>query len=72
MRPTIPTHRVGTDRARLIQQDREVSEEFMRLGVPHYSIRFAHVMGVRSDYIAWERRLEQSTREEQAVAYTLD
>jgi hypothetical protein len=29
-------------------------------------------MGVRSDFVAWERRQGQSTREEQAVVYTLD
>ena len=59
-------------RTELIQRDRELSEELMRLDIPHYSIRYAHVMGVRSDYVKWERRLEQSTREEQAVVYTLD
>jgi radical SAM superfamily enzyme YgiQ (UPF0313 family) len=59
-------------RAELIKQDRELSEKLLGLGIPHYSIRFAHVMGVRSDYVTWERRLDASTREEQAVAYTLD
>ncbi len=59
-------------RASLIQRDRELSEQLMKLDIPHYSIRYAHVMGVRSDYVKWERRLERSTREEQAVAYTLD
>ncbi len=59
-------------RAELIAYDRELSEKLMRLDIPHYSIRYAHVMGVRSDFVKWERRLEQSTREEQAVVYTLD
>ena len=59
-------------RAELVRMDREMSEEFLRLGVPHYSIRYSHVMGVRSDFVAWERRQETSTREEQAVVYTLD
>ena len=59
-------------RAELIRKDRDLSEELLRLGVPHYSLRYAHVMGVRSDFVAWERRQQQSTREEQAVAYTLD
>ena len=59
-------------RAELIQRDRELSEELIKLEVPHYSIRYAHVMGVRSDYVAWERRQQKSTREEQAVVYTLD
>lgn len=59
-------------RADLVKYDRELSEELMRLDIPHYSIRYAHVMGVRSDFVKWERRLEASTREEQAVVYTLD
>jgi len=59
-------------RAELIRYDRELSEKLLRLGIPHYSIRYSHVMGVRSDYVAWERRLQKSTREEQAVVYTLD
>ena len=56
----------------LIQRDRDLSEELLKLNIPHCSIRYAHVMGVRSDYAAWERRPQQSTREEQAVVYTLD
>jgi len=59
-------------RADLVRRDRELSEELLRLNVPHYSIRYAHVMGVRSDFVAWERRLERQSREEQAVVYTLD
>ena len=51
---------------------RELSDKLLKLDIPHYSIRYAHVMGVRSDYVKWERRLDQSTREEQAVVYTLD
>ncbi len=59
-------------RTELIKQDRELSEELLRLDIPHYSIRYAHVMGVRSDFVKWERRLERNSREEQAVVYTLD
>jgi radical SAM superfamily enzyme YgiQ (UPF0313 family) len=59
-------------RAELIRHDRELSEKLLRLDVPHYSIRYSHVMGVRSDFVNWERRQSRSTREEQAVAYTLD
>jgi len=59
-------------RAALVRRDRELSEELLSRGVAHYSLRYAHVMGVRSDYVAWERRQESSTREEQAVVYTLD
>jgi hypothetical protein len=29
-------------------------------------------MGVRSDFVKWEQRLDGSTREEQAALYTLD
>jgi hypothetical protein len=59
-------------RADLIKHDRELSEQLMKLDIPHYSLRYAHVMGVRSDFVKWERRLEGSSREEQAVVYTLD
>ncbi|MGQ0613227.1 MAG: B12-binding domain-containing radical SAM protein [Planctomycetaceae bacterium] len=59
-------------RTELIAYDRELSEQLLRLDLPHYSLRYAHVMGVRSDFVRWERRLEQSSREEQAVVYTLD
>jgi len=59
-------------RADLLRQDRAVSDELMRLDIPHYSIRYSHVMGVRSDFVKWEQRLERSSREEQAVVYTLD
>ncbi len=41
------------------RQDREISEELLKKGVPHYSIRFSPVMGVHSDYVLWE--LEQKT-----------
>jgi radical SAM superfamily enzyme YgiQ (UPF0313 family) len=59
-------------RADLVRQDRALSEELLRIGVPHYSLRYSHVMGVRSDFVAWERSQSTSTREEQATAYTLD
>jgi len=60
------------ERAALIRRDREVSEELLRRDEMHYSIRYSHVMGVRSDFVTWERNQEASTREEQAVVYTLD
>jgi len=59
-------------RPELLKRERELSEEYLRLDVRHYSLRYAHVMGVRSDFVLWERRLGASTREEQAVVYTLD
>jgi hypothetical protein len=59
-------------RAELLAYDRELSDKLLALDIPHYSLRYAHVMGVRSDYVKWERHLDQSTREEQAVVYTLD
>ena len=60
------------ERPELLKRERELSEEYLRLDVRHYSLRYAHVMGVRSDYVRWERHLGASTREEQAVVYTLD
>jgi hypothetical protein len=59
-------------RTELIRKDRELSEKLLEEDVLHYSLRYSHVMGVRSDFVAWERRQGQSTREEQAVVYTLD
>ncbi len=59
-------------RAELVAKDRELSERLLANDALHYSLRYAHVMGVRSDYVAWERRQERDTRQEQAVVYTLD
>ncbi len=56
----------------LVAYDRELSEDLMRQGLVHYTIRYAHVMGVRSDYIENERRREARTAQEWNLAYTLD
>jgi radical SAM superfamily enzyme YgiQ (UPF0313 family) len=40
-------------------EDRELSDELLRTGVPHYSIRYASVMGVHSDYVLSELAQEQ-------------
>ena len=83
--PSAPTYRALVDqidamdaeewreykpRARDI--DREISERFLEKRIPHYSIRYAHVMGVHSDFVLWEReQLEQGTLKGR-VTYTLD
>jgi hypothetical protein len=36
-------------------RDREVSEKFLAAGMPHYSVRYSHVMAVHSDFVLWER-----------------
>ena len=36
-------------------RDRELSETFLAEGLPHYSIRYSHVMAVHSDFVLWER-----------------
>ncbi len=83
--PSAPTYRALVDqidamnaeewrqykpRARDI--DRELSERFLEKRIPHYSIRYAHVMGVHSDFVLWERdQLERGTLKGR-VTYTLD
>jgi hypothetical protein len=37
------------------QRDRDLSERFLEEGLPHYSIRYSHVMAVHSDFVLWER-----------------
>jgi anaerobic magnesium-protoporphyrin IX monomethyl ester cyclase len=52
--------------------DREISERLLDKRIPHYSIRYAHVMGVHSDFVLWEReQLERGTIKGR-VTYTLD
>jgi len=36
------------------REDREISDDLLRRGIPHYSIRFSPVMGVHSDYVLQE------------------
>ncbi|MCR4315800.1 MAG: B12-binding domain-containing radical SAM protein [Planctomycetes bacterium] len=56
----------------LIKHDRELSEELIKKGWRHYSIRYASVMGVDSDYIIWEREQQKKQMSLQTVTYTLD
>jgi radical SAM superfamily enzyme YgiQ (UPF0313 family) len=40
----------------LIAEDRELSDALLAKDILHYSVRYSHVMGVRSDYVQWEKR----------------
>lgn len=53
-------------------RDRELSEELLEKGLPHYSIRYSHVMAVHSDFVAWERRELQTAAPKSPITYTLD
>jgi anaerobic magnesium-protoporphyrin IX monomethyl ester cyclase len=83
--PTAPAYRrlvaevEAMDRAtfereypRLRRLDREMSDEFLEKDLTHYTQRYSHVMGVRSDFVRWEReRLKKATAGGK-IAYTLD
>jgi hypothetical protein len=62
------------EKANLIKRDRELSDELMEKDITHYTIRYAHVMGVRSDFVKWdEKRLtETAAAATQCSDYTLD
>ncbi len=54
-------------------RDRDISEQFLRQGLPHYSIRYSHVMAVHSDFVDWERRqLAKSGTHGNLSDYSLD
>ncbi|MFT7619152.1 MAG: anaerobic magnesium-protoporphyrin IX monomethyl ester cyclase [Planctomycetota bacterium] len=54
-------------------RDREVSEEFMAQGLPHYSVRYSHVMAVHSDFVEWERRqVANAGQGDNLGSYSLD
>ena len=59
-------------KADLVKLDRELSEEFLQKDLTHYSLRYAHVMGVHSDFIKWEREKLARDKNAQKVTYTLD
>jgi hypothetical protein len=59
-------------KAELVAHDRELSDELMEKDIPHYTIRYSHVMGVRSDFIKWERGVMEGRPGVEAVTYTLD
>ena len=61
-------------KADLVKHDRVLSDELMEKDITHYTIRYAHVMGVRSDFVKWdEKRLSDSAvSATQCSDYTLD
>lgn len=50
-RPAWERERMG-----LIAEDKALSDELLAKDILHYSVRYSHVMGVRSDYVQWEKR----------------
>jgi radical SAM superfamily enzyme YgiQ (UPF0313 family) len=57
----------------LLSYDRELSSELMAKDITHYTIRYAHVMGVRSDFVKWEETaMAAATGGSKNVTYTLD
>ncbi len=56
----------------ILQEDRDLSEELLEKGIPHYSIRYSHVMGVHSDFVLAERERLRRFAEVQQLSYTLD
>ncbi|MBI4606680.1 MAG: radical SAM protein, partial [Planctomycetes bacterium] len=56
----------------ILQEDRDLSEELLEKGIPHYSIRYSHVMGVHSDFVLQERDRLRRFVAAQPVTYTLD
>ena len=60
------------EREDLVDYDKILSEELIAKEQIHYTIRYSHVMGVRSDYIKREREQMAAGKQKEAVAYTLD
>ncbi|MHC4469852.1 MAG: B12-binding domain-containing radical SAM protein [Planctomycetota bacterium] len=56
----------------LKRHDRQLSNELMEKGVVHYSQRYSHVMGVRSDFVVWEREQLAQGKILRPTTYTLD
>ena len=56
----------------ILQEDRDLSEELLEKGIPHYSIRYSHVMGVHSDFVLEERERLKKFASAQQLSYTLD
>jgi hypothetical protein len=56
----------------ILQEDRDLSEELLEKGLPHYSIRYSHVMGVHSDFVLEERERLRKFAAVQQISYTLD
>ena len=57
---------------RLRKLDREMSDEFIEKDLTHYTQRYSHVMGVRSDFVKWERQRLKKYAGTAHNAYTLD
>lgn len=60
------------NRGDLHRRDRELSERLLAGGLRHYSLRYTHVMGVDSDFVARERERLRDTPQYVPVGYTLD
>ncbi|MHC4860317.1 MAG: hypothetical protein ACYTDY_09535, partial [Planctomycetota bacterium] len=60
----------SAERPRL--ERRQLSNELMEKGVVHYSQRYSHVMGVRSDFVVWEREQLAQGKILRPTTYTLD
>jgi len=56
----------------ILDEDREISEELILKGIPHYSIRFSHVMAVHSDFVIQERERMRQFAAATPLSYTLD
>ena len=54
------------------REDREISEELLDKGIPHYSIRYSHVMAVHSDFVVQERERLRQFALATPISYTLD
>jgi hypothetical protein len=57
---------------RLRKLDREMSDEFIEKDLTHYTQRYSHVMGVRSDFVKWERERIRRFAGAKYTSYTLD
>ncbi|MHC4923354.1 MAG: B12-binding domain-containing radical SAM protein [Planctomycetota bacterium] len=57
---------------RLKKMDREMSDEFIDKDLTHYTQRYSHVMGVRSDFVKWERERIKKFAGAKYTSYTLD
>lgn len=60
------------ERASLRTRDRELSEQLMKQGVRHYSLRYTHVMGVDSEFVLRERARLRDQPLYVPAGYTLD
>ena len=49
-----------------------MSDEFIAKDLTHYTQRYSHVMGVRSDFVKWERERMKKYAGTAQNAYTLD